>query len=113
MRHKTKILTSQEPVDCDENRCGEKELIYAPGVGLVKFSFVHRDGSIDMGQLTECEISDENEDYFPLDPGNRWTYEWADKEGVFPSTDIYEVIGAADDRYYLSHYYYALKRVKA
>ncbi len=109
---KTKIVTSEEPEDCEENRCGVREFIYAPGVGLVKSIFVRRDGAIGIAQLTSYTVSNGNEDYFPLALGNKWTYQWADKEGGFPSTDVYEVLGIDNDHYYVSHYYYALKQAK-
>jgi len=41
--------------------------------------------------------------------GNKWTYEWANKEGGFSSSDIYEVTGADNTLYFVSHYYYAIK----
>jgi RNA polymerase sigma-70 factor (ECF subfamily) len=110
---KTKIVTSEEPVDCEENRRGEREFVYAPGVGLVKASFIRYDGALAIAQLTEYEVSDGKEDYFPLTIGNKWVYEWADKEGVFPSTDVLEVTGMDNNQYYVSHYYYALKQHKS
>jgi hypothetical protein len=106
---KTKIVTSEEPEGCSENHCGDREFIYAPGVGLVKSTFVRRDGAIAIAQLTSCTVSHGSEDYFPLTVGSKWVYEWADKEGTFPSTDVFEVIGKDDDHYYVSHYYYAVK----
>jgi len=107
---KTKIVTSEEPKDCEGNRCGEREFIYAPGVGLVKSTFVRRNGTVGIAQLKEYTLSDDNsKDYFPLAIGNKWFYEWADKDGFFPTTDVYEVVEMDNSRYYLSHYYYALK----
>lgn len=109
---KTKIVTSDEPEDCEENRCGEREFIYAPGVGLIKSTSVRRDGAISIAELTNYTVSNGNEDYFPLAVGNKWTYEWADKDDVFPSTDVYEVTEKDNEYYYVSHYYYALKQAK-
>ncbi len=106
---KTMLVTSEEPEDCEESRCGNREFTYAPGVGLVKSVFVRRDGNIGVAQLTSYEVSDGKGDYFPLALGNKWTYEWADKDGVFPTTDVYEVIEAKNDQYNISHYYHALK----
>jgi len=115
---KTKIVTSEEPKDCSFKHSGDREFIYAPGVGLVKSTFVRRDGAVGIAKLVSYSISNGGEDYFPLALGNEWSYEWANAEGSFPSsTDIYEVTGlnkdvrtVADvtgDRYYLSHYFYA------
>jgi RNA polymerase sigma factor (sigma-70 family) len=111
---KTKMVTTEEPEDRDENRCGEREFIYAPGVGLIKSTFVRRDGTMDIVQLAECTVSGSSEDYFPLEVGNKWFYEWADEEGGFPSTDVYEVIGIDNNgRHQVSHYHYALKQTQA
>jgi tetratricopeptide (TPR) repeat protein len=107
---KTRIVTSEEPEDCEENRCGVREFIYAPGVGLAKSTFVHRDGGIGIAQLTSYTVSDGNGDHFPLAIGNKWTYEWADREGGFRSEDIYEVTGMDNGHYYVSHYYHAARR---
>ena len=104
--------STEEPKDCEENCCGEREFIYAPGVGLVKSIFVRRDDAIGMAQLTDYTISDDNEDYFPLALGNKWVYEWANKEGMFHSTDVCEVTGIKSRHYYVSHYYYTLKQAK-
>jgi len=107
----TKIVTSDEPKDCEEDRCGIREFIYAPGVGLVKSTFVRRDGAVGIAQLVSYTLSESNKDYFPLVLGNKWSYEWADKDGVFPSTDVYEVTGIENNHYYVSHYFLALKQL--
>lgn len=100
--------------------CYHREFIYAPGVGLVKSTFVRRDGALGIAQLTSYSVSEGKSDYFPLALGNKWSYEWANAEGSFPSTDIYEVTGldkdvqtaanVTGDRYYLSHYFYAFAK---
>ena len=105
----TKIVTSDEPKDCSEDRCGIREFIYAPGVGLVKSTFIRRDGAVGIAQLVSYTLSESNKDYFPLVLGNKWVYEWADKDGVFPSTDVYQVTGIKNNNYYVSHYFYASK----
>ena len=107
---RTQIVTSEEPEDCDQDRCGVRELIYAPGVGLVKSTFVRRSGTTDIVLLANCTVRGDSADHFPLEIGNKWIYEWADEEGKFPSTDVYEVIGADNSNHYISHYHYALKQ---
>jgi len=105
------MTTKKEPEHCEENRCGKRDFMYAPGVGLVKSIFVRRDGVIGVAQLTSYNISGKTDEYLPFALGNRWVYEWADKEGVFPSTDVYEVASIDQDRHYVSHYYYASKEI--
>ncbi|MFC1717160.1 sigma-70 family RNA polymerase sigma factor [Candidatus Poribacteria bacterium] len=109
---KTKIATSEEPADCSRDKCGEREFVYAPGVGLIKATYTRRDGATVTAQLTSYTVSNGDKDYFPLDVGSKWVYEWSDIEGVFPSTDVFEVIGTEKKQYYVSHYYYALKELK-
>lgn len=88
---------------------GIREFIYAPGIGLVKSTFIRRNGAVGTAQLTHYEILDRNGDYFPLALGNKWAYEWLDKDGVLPTTDVYEVLGEKKGKYNLSHYFLALK----
>jgi len=106
---KMKIATSDEPEDYEENRCGIWEFIYAPGVGLVKSTFIRRDRAIGIAQLVSYTLSESSKDYFPLASGNKWVYEWADKDGIFPTEDVYQVTGVKDNNYYVSHYYFASK----
>ena len=106
---KMKMVTSEEPEGCEYDRSGIREFIYAPGVGLVKSTYIRRDGAIGIAQLMDYTVSGSNKDCFPLVLGNKWSYEWMDKESSFPTMDVYEVLEMDDSRYYVSHYYYALK----
>lgn len=109
---KVQMVTSEEPEDCDETQCGVREFIYAPGIGLVKSTFTRRNGITDIVQLTDFTVHSKDDDYFPLDTGNKWVHEWEDESSsLLTSTDIHEVIGVDSKGYYqVSHYYCALKQ---
>ena len=104
--------TSEEPEDSNKNLCGKRELIYAPGIGLVKSSFVRRDSAVAIAQLTSYQISGDSKSYFPLEIGNKWIYEWSDEDGKFSPTDMYEVTRMDGQNYYVSHYFYVQRKAE-
>lgn len=55
---------------------GTRYMWFAPGVGLVKLEYHHNDNTTTSIELISYSVSEEDKGYFPLDSGNRWTYEW-------------------------------------
>jgi hypothetical protein len=45
-------------------------------VGLVKLEYHHNDNTTTNIELVGYSVSEKSEGYFPVDLGNRWTYEW-------------------------------------
>jgi RNA polymerase sigma-70 factor (ECF subfamily) len=59
---------------------GVKKAWFAPGVGLVRLLYQHKNGYSTDIQLVEYEIAELSEDYFPLALNNRWRYRWVDQK---------------------------------
>ena len=55
---------------------GLRILWFAPGVGLVKAHHENENRRYALYQLTEYDVVEETNDYFPLHPGNSWSYQW-------------------------------------
>jgi hypothetical protein len=53
---------------------------FAPGVGLVRLLYEHRNGYVTDIQLVEYQIVEPCGGYFPLSLNNRWRYRWTDQE---------------------------------
>jgi|GEM_PF-1508074 len=57
---------------------GTKKIWYAPGVGLVRLHYQHRNGRETDIQLTSYQVADSDSAYLPLSIDNRWRYRWTD-----------------------------------
>jgi RNA polymerase sigma-70 factor (ECF subfamily) len=55
---------------------GTRHIWFAAGVGLVKLEYHHNDNTTTNIELVGYSVSEKSEGYFPVDQGNRWTYEW-------------------------------------
>ncbi len=53
---------------------------FAPGVGLVRFLYQHRNGHETDIQLMEYTLAEPSSDYLPLALNNRWRYRWVDAQ---------------------------------
>jgi RNA polymerase sigma-70 factor, ECF subfamily len=81
----TQAFTSAEDLqlgpDLEQIRdyyAGVKEIWYAPGVGLVRLHYQHRNGRETDIQLIAYQVADANSAYLPLTIDNRWRYRWTD-----------------------------------
>jgi len=81
----TEISTSDEAGNEDRNFYrgywgGIHQNWFAPGVGLVKSVYKHKNGYKTEIELISYEITEPTEDYFPLALNNRWRYRWVDQK---------------------------------
>jgi hypothetical protein len=104
--------------------CGTREIWYAPGVGIVRYRAEQESGRKVIIELDKYHIQDPAEeavdaggspqkDCFPLAVGNWWEYRFVDIEREYVVKDRIDVRYSEVDRYYLSHYKYALLTNKA
>lgn len=93
-----------------EELCGVCRAWYAPGVGLVRLHVRRGDGLEAVIELDGYSVEDGSRDYLPLSIDNTWTYGWADLPPEYHAKEVYRVTGHKDDRWYLEHYAYALRR---
>jgi hypothetical protein len=84
----TEISTSDEADNEEKNFYrgywgGIRQAWFAPGVGLVRSVYQHKNGYKTEIELVSYEITEPSKDYFPLALNNRWRYRWVDqKSGV-------------------------------
>ena len=55
---------------------GTRYLWFAKGVGVVKMRYEHSNGIITEASLLKYDVPAKSEEYFPLQIGDIWTYEW-------------------------------------
>lgn len=55
---------------------GTRYLWFSPGVGVVKLRYEHSNGVITEGELIDSKTPVKNDELFPIDVGNSWTYKW-------------------------------------
>lgn len=85
----TQILTSDEMEEDSERSfyrgywAGTGQTWFAPGIGIVRVVYKHRNGYVTDIQLMKYEITEPTDDCFPLALNSRWRYRWDDqKSGV-------------------------------
>lgn len=81
---------------------GVKKAWFAPGVGLVKLRYRHRNGYETYGELLEYETTQGSTDYLPLALDNRWRYAWTDQESGTCFEDRLRVASHRADRWNLA-----------
>jgi len=78
---------------------GTKQVWYAPGVGLVKLTYGHQNGSTTEVELMEYEVAEETSDWMPMAIGNRWWYGWTEAVGSTRFEDLLRVAAHRDGRW--------------
>lgn len=96
-------MSQHMKVFCRRERTGLRILWFAPGVGLVKAHHEDETGHYCfLHLLTEYDIVEETDDYFPLYPGNGWSYQWYFDLFRVLFTERCRVAGCRDDTWYLT-----------
>lgn len=70
---------------------GTKKVWYAPGVGLVKLTYRHQNGSTTEVELLEYELAQGDDSWMPLAIDNRWRYGWTEAAGDTRFEDLLRV----------------------
>jgi len=70
---------------------GTHRVWFAPGVGLVRLLYQHKNGCVTDIQLVEYETTELSKDYFPLSLNNRWHYKWVDQKSGTSFEDMLRV----------------------
>jgi RNA polymerase sigma-70 factor (ECF subfamily) len=83
-------------------REGEKRLWFAQGIGLIRTEHHHANGKRTVVELTDYNITNTDDSYFPLDIGNKWNYEWRNENGDLLFKERERVILKQDDGFYLA-----------
>jgi RNA polymerase sigma-70 factor (ECF subfamily) len=83
-------------------REGEKRLWFAQGIGLIKTEHHHANGKRTVVELTDYNITNPDDSYFPLAIGNKWNYEWRNENGDLLFKERERVILKQDDGFYLA-----------
>ena len=78
---------------------GVKKRWFAPGVGLVRLLYQHKNGYATDIQLVKYEIAEPSEDYFPLALDNRWRYKWVDQKSETVFEDSLRVASHKEGRW--------------
>ena len=78
---------------------GTKQVWYAPGVGLVKLVYQHRNSLTTEVELVEYETAGEVGDWVPIKVGNRWRYSWEDAGGGARFEDCWRVAAHRQGRW--------------
>jgi hypothetical protein len=81
---------------------GVKRVWYAPGVGLVRLRYQHRNGRETDIQLIDYELAEASPAYLPLAPGNRWRYRWTDPDSGTLFEDTLRVAIRDGQRWYIA-----------
>ena len=81
---------------------GDKKIWYAPGIGLVRLLYQHRNGHETDIQLVDYQIKEARGDYLPLALDNRWCYRWIDSECKTCYEDFLRVAAHATPKWYLA-----------
>lgn len=55
---------------------GTRYLWFAKGVGLVRMRYEHSNGNVTEAALLSYSLAGQEDQYLPLQTGNRWTYAW-------------------------------------
>jgi len=83
-------------------REGEKRLWFAQGIGLIRTEHHHANGKRTVVELTDYNITNPDDSYFPLAIGNKWNYEWRNENGDLLFKERERVILKQDDGFYLA-----------
>jgi len=75
---------------------------YAPGVGLVKVQYNHKNGNRTDAQLIHCSLVKDTTEYLPLMLGNEWQYEWLDQDGRKLFQETCTVVSNDENVFYLA-----------
>ena len=81
---------------------GVKRAWFAPGVGLVRLLYQHKNGRVTDIQLVEHQVKEPGEDYLPMALGNRWRYRWKDEESGRVFEDLLVVASQKGNRWYIA-----------
>ena len=71
---------------------GTRFIWFAKGVGIVKMRYEHSNGVITEAELSEYDVPEKNNVYFPLNLGTSWTYIWHNKYHLAPMTEKVKVV---------------------
>jgi hypothetical protein len=71
---------------------GTRDVWYAPGVGVVMMQYHHENGYTTTAELQSYSLAKPSTDYFPLDVGDKWTYQWINEYRTEYVTDEYAVV---------------------
>jgi len=85
---------------------------YAPGIGLVKVQYNHRNGKRTDAELIHYSLVEDTTEYLPLMLGNEWQYEWIDQDGQKLFHETCAVVSNDENVFYLasSAYTFRLKK---
>jgi hypothetical protein len=112
--HTTTIPTEGDDTSGEGQRernkiwCGERDIWYAPGVGLAKVFIDKQDGAKGWAELAEYRTTGEG--WWPLKVGNRWRYIWPECQDRYEAMALYEVIARDSDAAYLGRFAYGFAR---
>jgi hypothetical protein len=104
----TQILTSDETEEDSERSfyrgywAGTKQAWFAPGIGIVRFVYKHRNGYVTDIQLMKYEITEPTDDCFPLALNNRWRYRWGDQKSGMNFEDSLRVASHKNGKWNIS-----------
>jgi len=92
---------------------------YAPGVGLVKVQYDHKNGKRTDAQLIRYSLAEDARilansatEYLPLTLGNEWQYEWIDQDGRKLFHETCTVVCNDENVFYLASSAYAFRLKK-
>ena len=112
--HTTTVPTEGDETSGEDRRewnkawCGERDIWYAPGVGLVEVSVDKQDGTRGSAELAEYRAAGAG--WWPLEIGNWWRYTWPEYVARYNATSVHEVIARDSDAAYLGRFAYGFVR---
>ncbi len=71
---------------------GTRYLWFAKGIGIVKMRYEHSNGIVTEAELTEYNVPEKSNEYFPLNIGTTWTYTWHNDYHFAPMTEKVKVV---------------------
>jgi len=81
---------------------GTKKIWYAPGVGLVRLLYRHRNGLETDIRLVDYQVADSDNAYLPLAIDNRWRYRWTDSASGTEFEDALRVAARDADDWHIA-----------
>ncbi|MYF98445.1 hypothetical protein F4212_04825, partial [Candidatus Poribacteria bacterium] len=71
---------------------GTRYIWFAKGIGIVKLRYEHSNGIVTEAKLTEYNVPETSDTYFPLNLGTTWTYTWHNDYHLAPMTEKVKVV---------------------
>ena len=71
---------------------GTRYIWFSKGIGIVKLRYEHSNGIVTEAELTEYNVPEKSDEYFPLNLGTTWTYTWHNDYHLAPMTEKVKVV---------------------